>query len=161
MGYTHYWTQKRDYTLKDWAWICADVRAILQASNVPVVREYDEPDVPAVVDEREIRFNGISEDGCETFLIPRRRFAQEPWEKGRYRKGCSFCKTNRGAYDVIVTAILAVLAERGFEVSSDGSHEDWNAGVALASRALDRAVKNPIADAALDDSNYVGSRHHY
>lgn len=50
-------------------------------------------------------------------------------------------------YDVVVTAALTYLAaEHGFEVSSDGEAEDWEAGRKLATLALGKAFPNPRAE---------------
>ena len=60
-----------------------------------------------------------------------------------------FCKTNQKEYDIVVVAALARLAEvPGMEVTSDGNSDDWDEGIALASKVLGRALKNPFKAAA-------------
>jgi sugar phosphate isomerase/epimerase len=65
MGYTHYWTQKRDFSDQEWADACKHLKAIAdhaQKHGVRLVKEYDEPqtfpqfaaalDIPLGVKER-------------------------------------------------------------------------------------------------------------
>lgn len=138
MGYTHYWTQQRDIPEKDWQRITADVSKILAATNVPLAWEFDEPKRPSQVDAEAIRFNGLDDDGHETFMIS--RLLEKNGEKWM------FCKTAAKPYDVVVTAILAYLATQypsTFQVTSDGEREDWRRGIDLAKDATDRPITFP------------------
>lgn len=113
MGYTHYWSQQRDYTEAEWQQISATIKAIIAASDVAVASEYDRPnDAPEFTDDH-ILFNGVGDDGHETF--------------GFMRKGeddFQFCKTARKPYDEIVVACLIAASEMGVITwSSDGEGE--------------------------------------
>ncbi|KAJ7586287.1 hypothetical protein C8J56DRAFT_766489, partial [Mycena floridula] len=81
--------------------VVADAKLIIDASNV---------EVQANVSLEEICING----DCDTFVLS----PGLSWQ---------FCKTARGPYDEIVTAILlsSMLAGKGLKVSSDGEWEDW------------------------------------
>jgi len=84
----------------------------------------------------EICFNGHVDDGgnYETFHFNK-------------QGGREFTKTARKPYDLIVVACLAVAKDifgEEIDVSSDGDHEDWEAGTAFASKVLEREIQNPI-----------------
>jgi hypothetical protein len=161
MGYTHYWTQTRDFTPEEMGDIAASVRRIInEASGKLYPNNYDgSGDVvleifgaygtgePKLAKEC-ISFNGDDRRGLdhETFYFAAER--TEPYPGGE--RGWAFCKTAQKPYDIVVTACLTFLmTDYGFEVSSDGDHDDWEAGVALAERALGRQFANPMAVDAL------------
>ena len=79
-----------------------------------------------------IRFNGKGEEGHETFMLT--PDSQE----------FNFCKTAQKPYDIVVVAILCLLAHHtsGVTVSSDGGISDWTDGLALAQR-VEPACKMP------------------
>jgi len=109
-----------------WDAFCKDVRAIIGASDVPVCREYDSPGESPQIDDRLVAFNGVEDDGHETFWVDR----NEPvW---------AFCKTARKPYDEIVVACCESAKRHGVfkEWSSDGDPEDHAAGLALLARAV-------------------------
>jgi hypothetical protein len=139
MGYTHYFTQKRELTPDEFASIGAAVkRSIAKAKGVKIVREYDLPKEPPEINADLIAFNGPGEQGCETFWLQREN------------SGWQFCKTSREPYDVVVVAALAAchhFAASAFKIDSDGDPEDWEAGVELCSRAIAAPVSNPISSA--------------
>ena len=148
MGYTHYWTQKETLNQGDWALVIEDARAVFKKTVVPVAREYDQLERLPQLDGEIIRFNGAGDAGCETFYLTRQRRAPYEYETFKDVEGgaFSFCKTRAEPYDILVTAILACLAERFpdvFSVSSDGEPEDWQEGITLASEATGRAVPIP------------------
>ena len=124
MGYTHYWAQQRNYTEAEWSQITATIKAIIEASDVPVEREYMtvRKTCPIFTDD-DILFNGVGDDGHETFV-----FTREVAEEPTYRKGegdFQFCKTARKPYDEIVVACLIAASEMGVITwSSDGEGED-------------------------------------
>lgn len=155
MGYTHYWTQTRDFTPEEMGDIAGAVRKIIaEASGKPGVHNYDDrPPVPLVIcgsdgtgepvlTKEKIAFNGQGPDlDHETFYIEATREA--PYAGGQL--GWAFCKTAQKPYDVVVTAVLTMLATTyGFRVSSDGDIEDWQAGIELAERAVGREFANPL-----------------
>lgn len=112
-----------------------DVRKVLAKSPAKIQFEYDRPD-PIVADDDMIRFNGVQENGHETFLL--RRAPHDHFD---------FCKTNRKPYDTTVVACLLV-AKRHFgnwvRLHSDGDWDEnpkeyrggWVAGVKLCKKVL-------------------------
>lgn len=158
MGYTHYWTQTRDFTADEMTDIVAAVRKIIKtASGRKVDNRYDDSGEVTLkicgydgkgapeLNTDHISFNGEGPHlDHETFYFKARR--ELPYDSARDDLiGWRFCKTARKPYDVVVTACLTFLqADYGFEVSSDGDVADWDAGVALAEKALDRAFANPM-----------------
>jgi len=70
-----------------------------------------------------IRFNGKDDEGHETFML-----TPDPSD-------FNFCKTAQKPYDLVVVAILCLLAHRtDTGVSSDGDRSDWAEGLKLAQR---------------------------
>lgn len=113
MGYTHYFGFNQsvgklsEEVLKDVKGIVAKYADILRV-------EYDETEAAVVTAER-IRFNGIGEDGHETFVITPERN--------------DFCKTARKPYDLAVCEVLLVLRhhyKENFDLSSDGFYVGVN-----------------------------------
>jgi hypothetical protein len=128
MGYTHYWDIRRPLTPTEMTDIANDVRAIVDASGVPIAGwdGYGEPEYG----KDRIALNGANPDGHETFAIS----AKGGWD-------C--CKTRQDAYDIVVTASLLALKDMlGIDIalSSDGDPADWIPGHTLAERALDRKI---------------------
>jgi hypothetical protein len=111
MGYTHYfrketWTPADEKGFKD---ALPTVRDIVKRHRKLLQLEHNDAGDP-VVDENEIRFNGIEENGHETFLLSNR---QERFE---------FCKTAEKPYDVAACEVLLVMKKYcpNLQVSSDG-----------------------------------------
>ena len=118
MGYTHYWDSE-GFSTAQWDKLTAGARAVIDAASkrgILLAFESDQPEKPPVV-ESVIRFNGVGEEGHETFVISK---TMKEW---------SFCKTARKPYDAAVVAVLILASECGpFKWSSDGEPEDWAAG---------------------------------
>lgn len=125
MGYTQYLFPRADFESKHWADIMAGTQRLVEicAKRGIVLRvEYDEPEAPSIT-KRKIVFNGLGEEGHETFVLLRRP------------EGRQFCKTARKPYDVAVTAMLAYVTSvypYAMVVASDGGKKDWRKGVLLA-----------------------------
>lgn len=143
MGYTHYWTQTRDFTHAEMNEMGEAIRAIIATSGVPI-RGGRGTGEPEFTDDH-ISFNGQGPDNDhETFYIQAVR--ELPYEGADpSRLGWAFCKTAYKPYDIVVTACLTYLqSDWEFEVSSDGDIPDWTAGVELAQTALNRLFANPL-----------------
>lgn len=145
MGYTHYWTQKKDHTKKEWAEIAKDVGLILDhiqtKHGVKLAKDYDEPDSAPLIDGDVIWFNGVGDAGHETFVVHRTRPPLEDWQKrATVSRGWSFCKTAEKPYDIAVVAVLCYLTSvsQTFTASSDGEPADWQAGLEAVREALPR-----------------------
>lgn len=154
MGYTHYFTQTRDFSAAEMLTIGDTIaRFIKEATGKPTstaggyhqdpvaIRGGDGTGLPELTEKR-ICFNGNGPDlDHETFHIPATR--EEPYPGGTLGWQC--CKTARKPYDVVVVASLAYLAAKwGFDVSSDGGAEDWEAGVELAQTVTGEPIPNPL-----------------
>jgi hypothetical protein len=138
MGYTHYWTVSKPIVeAETWKKIIDDVRVIVSKSPAPLAREFDNTTEKPHIDGAFIAFNGIGDNGHETFWVSRVND-----RKPRYvgdNPQWSFCKTAHKPYDVTVTAILAYLDSvwpNFYSVTSDGEPEEWQAGIDLAKAAL-------------------------
>lgn len=114
MGYTHYWTPKA-VDQKTWNKFLDVAIAMWKDCSVDIAGSHG-TDFPTF-SFKEICFNGVGDDSHEPFLISKEG---EEWD---------FCKTARKPYDVLVTAcLLAAKDILGYEISSDGNHEDWEPG---------------------------------
>ena len=121
MGYTHYWELLSSVDETAWARICDAAKRILSEATsmgIPLQWESDVDAMPEVSTEM-IRFNGVEEDGHETFLVT----PNPKWD---------FCKTARKPYDTVVVAMLCMLEQLAeFSWSSDGDKRDHLAGKQL------------------------------
>lgn len=133
MGYTHYWGDSKSpayptFTPDQWKQVCGAVR---QAINVArdeyhlKVQADSDIDEPPEINSESISFNGIGDDGHETFALNRQA---EDW---------NFCKTARKPYDalVVATLIIANRANPHFRWRSDGDPDDHEKGLILAKKA--------------------------
>jgi hypothetical protein len=143
MGYTHYWTQSRDFTREEWTQIREDMQALLKdvqhVQGIPLANGAGDPGTSPEITEEKIWFNGVGGDSHETFCLNRVRPPKDDWET---RRGWTFCKTARKPYDLAVTAALCYLATvpvpASHSVSSDGKGRDFLDGLAEARLALPR-----------------------
>jgi|SRR6478609_656855 len=113
MGYTHYFENMTDlHALSDTAMAQLEKIFLLYGSLV----QYENDDnKAAVVKKDHIRFNGINDEGHETFL----------W---RPVKHFFFCKTAQKEYDIVVCLVILTLKQeygRAFQLMSDGDEKDW------------------------------------
>lgn len=137
MGYTHYWYQdeKLDADLFDKA--SKDCQKVCHhGDDVHIQLEYDQPNLP-IFSENQIRFNGVGEDGHETFSISKDSESRASNDRGQQ---FDFCKTAYKPYDKYVTACLVILKHHlgdAISVSSDGDLGDWTDGIALVEKVLD------------------------
>lgn len=104
MGYTHNFTLERPIESK----VVQEIKEILMKYN-DIIQYESDINKPARIDTEIIRFNGVGDDGYETFLVE--------GESG------NFCKTNMRPYDIVVCEVLLVLKgyyRDDFDLSSDG-----------------------------------------
>jgi len=87
MGFTRYWefSSLDEEKFKDFSSIC---QLLVDSMNIPI------EDV--IINERQVRFNGVDEDGHETFNFN--------LDKSVF----NFCKTNAKPYDEVVCGCLYV-----------------------------------------------------
>jgi len=129
MGYTHYWRINNEINQDVFRAVADDVKKACKLAKekfgLEVKWESDSRKAPEFSSEA-IRFNGIDEEGHETFLI------------SQTDRNFNFCKTARKPYDILVTASLCILhfhASRNsldVGVSSDGTAGEWGDGLNLA-----------------------------
>jgi len=124
MGYTHYWRPLKGIEPTTFARLskeAARVASIVKSEALAGAGLGKDPEFTSEV----IRFNGKDGEGHETFLL-----TADPSE-------FNFCKTAQKPYDIVVVAILCLLAHHTeIEVSSDGRADDWAAGLKLAQRVV-------------------------
>jgi hypothetical protein len=77
---------------------------------------------PVVANEKMIRFNGIRDDGHETFVFFNKKVQCAEARKWGSNTGFAFCKTARKPYDIVVCEVLLVLKRfmPNLDVGSDG-----------------------------------------
>ena len=140
MGYTHYWRQLRDFTDTEWNELARLTKLITVGVSTTVTLDPAEFNI----DNEEIRFNGIGEDGHETFILTKKKRAKMDYEEQEAydRQGAfEFCKTAQKPYDKYVVAVLCALYTMDrtksimSEITSDGRVEDWNEGLEYAVRS--------------------------
>jgi len=126
MGYTHYYYQKKSLTQKQWENVCIETFQILdycKGKKIKLAFEYDNP-APPLVNNDQIRFNGVKDEGHETFIFLKKKPEEKICsDKSRY---FYFCKTARKPYDLAVCLVLLSLANhapKSVELASDG---DWD-----------------------------------
>ena len=104
--------------------------------------EDDSTEKPAVTKDM-IRFNGVGDDGHETFLLNREDKPAE-WSSDQ-ENVFNFCKTACKPYDIYVTATLILarfhLGEKNIKISSDGIITDWEAGLSLLNTTLGKNLE--------------------
>ena len=138
MGYTHYWDGvPSNVTPKQWNTFAANVQKIIDTTRIKLSWEYDQTSRPAYVGQSNpdtpnsayVRFNGLDDNGYETFVLD---------------ETDQFCKTARKPYDTVVVAVLTLAHhELGLQVRSDGSCAEWQNGVRMLNRVLSTEYKTP------------------
>lgn len=95
-----------------------------KSKKIEVAFECDIPKPPEVSDQM-IRFNGVGNEGHETFIF----FKKKP-EPGQWNKDSGsyfyFCKTARKPYDLAVCLVLLSLANHAPKSVKLGSDGDWD-----------------------------------
>lgn len=125
MGYTNYWHRKKDFTNDQWENIRKDVSIILKhcENQIQLAEEYDAPGKKPLVNATTIRFNGVREEGHETFIMSRKKPEPRPWES---EESFDFCKTARKAYDLPVGLTLLACVRHAPDAIRIGSDGDWD-----------------------------------
>jgi len=114
MGYTHYWGNTK-FTTEQWEALTRDAALIFKKCTIPIAAEMDKPKHPPHIGLECIVFNGIGDDGHETFML----------HKDPDPNDFIFCKTARKDYDAVVVAILllATVHNPDFNWTSDGDND--------------------------------------
>ena len=136
MGYTHYWTIFQEEIPQDiWRSFASDFIKILPQFMDKLDHETDQK---FDINGNHIIFNGIGEEGHETFSMNTKNKMEES-HTGNIEY-FDFCKTARKEYDIAVCCAL-IIAKKYFgdiiNVSSDGSDEDgWDKAKELCQKVL-------------------------
>jgi hypothetical protein len=129
MGYTHYYTQKKPFTHKDWHSFTEFVEKLTHYK--PTICGPDGYERP-IINESDVMFNGDGKDAHESFHVSR-NICDGDDEKG-IPKGFRFCKTLMKPYDTSVVASLIFLYNQNrsrFVFQSDGTTSNWHEGLYL------------------------------
>jgi hypothetical protein len=129
MGHTNYWHRDEKLNREKFRQAVKDIKKVREVIGTPIQREYDDSRSP-VANDNLIRFNGIGEEGHETFYVSR---VYSPDFKQYHEDGkrlFQFCKTAYKPYDTLVCCCLVILNHYfgdSFVVSSDGEIDspDW------------------------------------
>lgn len=146
MGYTHYWRQQRDFTDTEWNELTRLTKLITADGSSILANGFSDRGSQLTIDSEEICFNGIGEDGHETFRITKKKRAKAGYdEQEAYdRQGAfDFCKTAQKPYDKYVVAVLCAIYNMSLqhnptplsEIASDGNSNDWTEGMFHALRS--------------------------
>lgn len=150
MGYTHYFYTKKHLDNVKFVEFSRDVARALDNINIPLVAEYDDPSIPPVVNDNIIHFNGVGDEGHETFVFLRDS-TKAPWQTDEGDKVFHFCKTQMKPYDLAVTVCL-VLAKYHFredvKITSDGDACDWEEAIKFVN---EKFGYNMIAEDGCDE----------
>ena len=161
MGYTHYWRQQRDFTDTEWQELTRLAKLITADGQGILANAFSDKNSKPTIDNEEISFNGIGDDGHETFCITRKKRDLYDYEKqdsiqDAYMHDKSgggvfnFCKTAHKPYDKYVVAVLCAIyrVQRDImNISSDGNTADWTEGLFHAVRLTrEEEMYCPIRD---------------
>ena len=130
MDYTHYWYRSRSLDAALFEKASKDCSEICRHLGISIQKDYIDG-APAVFTRTLVRFNGVEDDGHETFVIPK-TYNPEFEQKDENGSLFQFCKTAYKAYDICVTCCLIIFKhyfvdQNIFRVLSDGDDEDWKA----------------------------------
>jgi hypothetical protein len=123
MGYTHYWEFHAERLPAEAVALVSEILERAYAEHI-VQLEHDDPQPPLVSDEL-IRFNGLGDDGHETFYLS----VHDTYRTSDGRP-FAFCKTALKPYDKVVMKVLIILKHylgEKLKVTSDGGFDDeWS-----------------------------------
>ncbi len=169
MGYTHYFRQHRSLSQPEWQGVINAFAKLLRNlpehsmsaggyyKEVPLVIRGLTGTCEPIINDRYIAFNGdegtlsgLESMEHESMVLNRIKDAED--EDSRW-----FCKSARKPYDLVVCALLIVVANiatDAYKMGSDGGPEDWEPSLAWVNEVLGEhwrlpksiaAQKNPIA----------------
>ena len=153
MGYTHYWRQLRDFTDTEWQELTRLTKLITADGSSILANGISDKNSEPTIDNEQICYNGIGNDGHETFRITKKKRAKADYEEQEAydRQGAfEFCKTAQKPYDRYVVAVLCAIyrVQRDvMNISSDGNTADWTEGLFHAVRSTrEEEMYCPIRD---------------
>ena len=153
MGYTHYWRQLRDFNETEWQELTRLAKLITADGSSILANGISDKNSRPTIDNEQICFNGIGNDGHETFRITKKKRPKADYEEQEAydRQGAfEFCKTAQKPYDRYVVAVLCAIyrvQRDGMNISSDGNTADWTEGLFHAVRSTrEEEMYCPIRD---------------
>jgi hypothetical protein len=125
MGYTHYWEIHRSFTDKEWESLVDEANRIIGLAKKLDIRLGDAlGDFEPSLNEKHIALNGYGSEGCESFVLTKKKRDRAEWETERENDAVfEFCKTRQLPYDDVVISILNAakqIAPEAIKLSSDG-----------------------------------------
>lgn len=131
MGYSHYFDSRVPFKQEAWDAFVTNVIDVFKVSTVKIGDCMGEGGKP-LINAAEIGFNGIDDEGCETFYINKKANNES-------------VKTLERAYDTVVCAVLLLACYHNpdITVTSDGFKHEWHDGLALARQATGLPVVIP------------------
>jgi len=130
MGYTHYmktdnWNRQDEM---GWEKALPIIRKIFKDHSNLIQRDYEDERKP-LCSKKKIWFNGIGEDGHESFVLNNQtsQYGFPPNES------FAFCKTARKPYDIVVCEVLLVM-------------NAYCPHLAISSDGFSNTLKNPVLD---------------
>ncbi len=132
MGYTHQWNNKKDIPIEIMQKIVHDFNIIYQAYKNQIKIQYeDDSRADPIICKDLIRFNGVGDEGHETFVFSREAQGE-------------FCKTTRKPYDLYVACLLIIIkhhAKDRIHIGTDGGPYDneWIVAFNVCRKALNIA----------------------
>lgn len=137
MGYTHYYYLPEQLDHEKFSHLVQDVKKILDHIDVQLGDGIGENE--PIITEEDIVFNGVGEDGHETFALSRNNPIM-----GDDTFAFNFCKTALKPYDLAVAATLLRLKHHfgdQVKVSSDGGDEEWRPAKELCDELFSRLTE--------------------
>lgn len=140
MGFTRYWYHNR-ISRPTWELITQDCAKLIKAAEgqIKIVMVRGSSVSCPEINNKRIVFNGLGDEGCETFIfdrVPKDAYEGEP--QGQRTGGVfNFCKTLSLPYDLLVASCLIVMRRYlGYEIEiSPTRSSDWD-----KARAFTKAV---------------------
>ena len=162
MGYTHYCYKAEELDQTKWDNFIEDFEKVL-----PFFEQYLEKsptdDQHLVYDSEKLWFNGIGEQGHETFAFMRVEAKNDSKGYGREDTNTPyfmFCKTARKDYDIAATCAL-IIAKKHFGddviISSDGDNSEWSEAKELCEDELgygEKFIFPPYVDGEENNGAY-------
>ena len=154
MGYTHYWYKVQEIPLELWKDFTEDFNKVLPLFVRYLSDTTDDNSDELIVDNDEIRFNGIGQNAHETFYFERtvdiknKRFVQYRETNAVVQAQAmdtephifNFCKTARKPYDIAVMCALVIACHHFKDkimISSDGEiNSEWREAVDMCKDRL-------------------------
>ena len=108
---------------------CKKICKSLNKDGLSLAFELDSSEEPMFTDSL-VRFNGVEDEGHETFYIHREFSSSYPQFDKRGR-AYAFCKTAQKPYDIAVCACLVIFQHwfTDIKVSSEGNISDWEPAI--------------------------------